>query len=44
MRKHICYYLKNMPNASQIRDKVNHIDDKQEVEKTLREYFLNNQI
>ena len=39
MRKHICYYIKNMPNASQLRDTINHLETKKEVEKTLKEYF-----
>ncbi len=41
MRKHICYYLKNMPNASQTRNKINHLETQQEVEDTLKEYFSN---
>ena len=44
MRKHICYYLKNMPNASEIRNTINHLETKAEVEKTLTEYFLNTNI
>ena len=39
MRKHICYYLKGMPNASEIRDKINHIEEEKEVKKYLIEYF-----
>lgn len=42
MRKHICYYLKNMPNASQVRDLINHLDTQKEVEETLKSYFSNN--
>ena len=41
MRKHICYYLKNMKNASEIRNKVNHLDKRSEVEQALKEYFKN---
>ena len=40
MRKHICYYLKNMKNASELRNKINHLETKKEVEETLKEYFL----
>lgn len=39
MRKHICYYLKGMQNASEIRDNINHIECKEEVKKVLKEYF-----
>ena len=39
MRKHICYYLKGEKNASEIRDKINHLETKEQVEKTLVEYF-----
>ena len=39
MRKHICYYLKGEKNASEIRDKINHIDNKNEVINALVEYF-----
>ena len=31
MRKHICYYLKGMPQASLIRDKINHLENEKEV-------------
>lgn len=41
MRKHICYYLKGEKNASEIRDKINHLETKKEVEETLVEYFSN---
>lgn len=41
MRKHICYYLKGEKNASEIRDKINHIDNKNEVINALVEYFNN---
>ena len=41
MRKHICYYLKNMKNASELRNTINHLETKEEVEKTLKEYFIN---
>ena len=39
MRKHICYYLKGVPGASLVRDKINHLDSKEEVEKELMDYF-----
>ena len=39
MRKHICYHLKGMQNASEIRDNINHIECKEEVKKVLKEYF-----
>ncbi len=39
MRKHICYYLKGMPNAAEIREKINHIEEEKEVKTYLIEYF-----
>ena len=39
MRKHICYYLKGEPNASALRDKINHLEDVEEVCDALIEYF-----
>ena len=39
MRKHICFYLKGEKNASEIRNKINHIDNKSEVEKELQLFF-----
>ena len=39
MRKHICWYLKNLPNSSQIRQIVNQLENVDEVIKTLTEYF-----
>ena len=39
MRKHICYYLKGEPNASALRDKINHLEDVEEVYDALIEYF-----
>ena len=41
MRKHICYYLKGEANASELRNTINHLESKEEVEKTLKEYYLN---
>lgn len=39
MRKHICYYLKGLPNASEVRDSINHMETEKEVKNTLLEYF-----
>lgn len=39
MRKHLAYYIKGEKNASEIREKINRIEDKTELEKTIREYF-----
>ena len=39
MRKHICYYLKGLPMASEVRNKVNQLETKKEVKATLTEYF-----
>ena len=41
MRKHICFYLKGMPNASEIRNEINHLEDREEIEKRLKEFFKN---
>ena len=39
MRKHISWYIKNCREASKFRDVVNRIDNIQELEKCLKEYF-----
>lgn len=39
LRKHISAYIKNMPDATTIREKINKIDTKQELIACLREYF-----
>lgn len=41
MRKHICYYLRNMPNASNLRNIINHLETKKEVEAALKSFFIN---
>ena len=40
MRKHISWYIKNTKDASKIRDKINQIVDRKELETTLTEYFM----
>ena len=39
MRKHICWYLKNLKDSSKVRDEINKLETKQEVEDRLKEYF-----
>ena len=39
MRKHLCWYLKNMKDSSKIREKVNRIENKEELVQALKEYF-----
>ena len=39
MRKHICWYLKNLPNSSQVRQTINMLENKDEVILTLENYF-----
>ena len=39
MRKHIAWYIKNLKNASVIRQKVNTIETKKEVIEYMQEYF-----
>lgn len=39
MRKHICWYLKNLPNSSSVRQTINQLESKDEVIEKLTEYF-----
>ena len=39
MRKHISWYIKNGKDASKFRAKVNMIEDRQELEACIKEYF-----
>ena len=39
MRKHMAYYLKNLPNASSIRQQINQIETKKELEDCIITYF-----
>ena len=39
MRKHISWYLKNMKDAAKTRDLINKIENRQELEACLEEYF-----
>lgn len=39
LRKHMSAYIKNMPNATDMRQKINTIETKQELETCLIEYF-----
>lgn len=39
LRKHMSAYIKNMPNATSMREKINKIDTKQELITCLTEYF-----
>jgi nifR3 family TIM-barrel protein len=41
MRKHISWYIKNTKNASKFRDYVNKIENREELEQALKEYFNN---
>lgn len=41
MRKHLSYYIRGEQNASDIRQKINKLESKEEVDKTIKEYFLN---
>lgn len=40
MRKHISYYIKNLPNATTIRNEVNKIEKQDELVACLTEYFI----
>ena len=39
MRKHMCWYLKNLKDSSKIREQVNKIETKKELIVCLEEYF-----
>ena len=39
MRKHICWYIKNLKDATKVREKINQITSKAELEDCLTEYF-----
>ena len=41
MRKYMSYYLKNLPNATQMRQKINQIETKQELQDCIITYFKN---
>ena len=41
LRKHMSAYVKNMPDATTIRQKINTIYTKEELEVCLKEYFNN---
>ena len=41
MRKHIAWYLKNMKDATKLREKINKINKVDELEACLKEYFKN---
>lgn len=39
MRKHVCWYLKNLKDSSKVRQAINQIENKEEVIYTLENYF-----
>ena len=39
LRKHLCAYLKNMPEAAKMREKINTIETKKELVQSFTEYF-----
>lgn len=39
MRKHVCWYLKNLKDSSKVRQAINQIENKEEVLYTLENYF-----
>lgn len=39
MRKHICWYIKNLKESSKVREKINRIEDVNELITCLEEYF-----
>lgn len=41
MRKHISWYIKNTKNASKFRDYINRIENREELENSIKEYFEN---
>ena len=41
MRKHICWYVKNLKDSSKVREKINRIENIDELKACLDEYFIN---
>lgn len=41
MRKHICWYIRKLPESSKIREEINKIDTSKKLIKCLEEYFNN---
>jgi len=41
MRKHLCWYIKNLKDSSRLRDEINTIDNRIILEEKLKEYFKN---
>ena len=41
MRKHICWYLKNLKDSSKVRQIINQLESKEAVVRTLEDYFNN---
>jgi tRNA-dihydrouridine synthase B len=39
MRKHTCWYIKNLKDSSKVREKINHMESISEVINSLEEYF-----
>ena len=39
MRKHFSWYLKNLPEAAKVREKINRIENRIELENTIKEYL-----
>jgi len=39
MRKHICWYLKNLKDSSKARQLINQLESKEEVITALEDYF-----
>lgn len=39
LRKHMCAYIKNLPNSASLREKINRIEAKDELITCLTEYF-----
>lgn len=44
MRKHIAWYVKGLKNSANLRDRINKINHKNDLEKTLTEYLVNEYI
>ena len=41
IRKHIAWYVKGIPNASVMRDRINSVESTQEFKQILKEFFEN---
>lgn len=44
LRKHMSAYTKHMPDATTVREKINKIETREELEACIKEYFISSRI